>query len=231
MSNPPNFARAVDLSSLGKPKAAPTEPMPGSEVTAANLTSQFLPLSHKKPVIVIAWSARSPESMEMVKLLGSLESTYQGSWALGRLDVDAEPNVAQALQTVTSQVSTGKASGGEASVSQVVALEPAAPPKQKRRKPQRRITKAQDGRVEVSAPEMNMLKCLPLDGSPMNLPKLAEAVWPGRKAPNGGPLVGPAARVAGGLRAKSLATIEGIGGDKTVSVDTDWKTKAVEVQK
>ncbi len=99
MSNPPNFARAVDLSSLGKPKAAPTEPMPGSEVTAANLTSQFLPLSHKKPVIVIAWSARSPESMEMVKLLGSLESTYQGSWVLGRLDVDAEPNVAQALQT------------------------------------------------------------------------------------------------------------------------------------
>jgi len=99
MSNPPNFARAVDLSSLGKPKAAPTEPMPGLEVTAANLTSEFLPLSHKKPVIIIAWSARSPESMVMVKLLGSLESSYQGSWALGRLDVDAEPNVAQALQT------------------------------------------------------------------------------------------------------------------------------------
>ena len=99
MSNPPNFARAVDLSSLGKPKPAATEPMPGLEVTAANLTSDFLPLSHKKPVIIIAWSARSPESMTMVKLLGSLETSYQGNWALGRLDVDAEPNVAQALQT------------------------------------------------------------------------------------------------------------------------------------
>lgn len=99
MSNPPNFARAVDLSSLGKPKTSPTEPMPGLEVTAANLTSEFLPLSHNKPVIIIAWSTRSPESMAMVKLLGSLESSYQGSWALGRLDVDAEPNVAQALQT------------------------------------------------------------------------------------------------------------------------------------
>lgn len=99
MSNPPNFARAVDLSSLGKPKPAVTEPMPGLEVTVANLTSDFLPLSHKKPVIIIAWSARSPESMAMVKLLGSLEAAYQGSWALGRLDVDAEPNVAQALQT------------------------------------------------------------------------------------------------------------------------------------
>lgn len=99
MSNPPNFARAVDLSSLGKPKIAASGPMPGIEVTAANLTSEFLPLSHKKPVIVIAWSARSPESMEMVKLLGALESAYQGSWALGRLDIDAEPQVAQAFQT------------------------------------------------------------------------------------------------------------------------------------
>ena len=99
MGNPPNFARAVDLSSLGKPKLAATEPMPGLEVTAANLTNEFLPLSHKKPVIIIAWSVRSPESMAMVKLLGSLEAAYQGSWALGRLDVDVEPNVAQALQT------------------------------------------------------------------------------------------------------------------------------------
>lgn len=99
MSNPPNFARAVDLSSLGKPKIASSGPMPGIEVTAANLTSEFLPLSHKKPVIVIAWSARSAESMEMVKLLGALESAYQGSWALGRLDIDAEPQVAQAFQT------------------------------------------------------------------------------------------------------------------------------------
>ncbi len=99
MSNPPNFAQAVDLSSLGKPKAAPAGPMPGLEVTAANLTADFLPLSSAKPVIVIAWSVRSPESMEMVNVLGGLEKSYQGSWALARLDVDAEPQVAQALQT------------------------------------------------------------------------------------------------------------------------------------
>jgi hypothetical protein len=146
-----------------------------------------------------------------------------------KIELDSDTSVAQALKTVTAQVSPSAA--GSMSSGQVVAMEPAAPPKRTRRKPVRRITKARDGRVEVSAPEMNMLKCLPLDGSPMNLPKLAEAVWPGRKAPNGGPLVGPAARVAGGLRAKSLATIEGTGGDKTVSVDTDWKNKAVEVQK
>lgn len=73
--------------------------MPGLEVTAANLTQEFLPLSSVKPVIVICWSARSPESMEMVKTLGTLEASYQGNWALGRLDIDAEPQVAQAFQT------------------------------------------------------------------------------------------------------------------------------------
>ena len=99
MANPPNFAQAVDLSSLGKPKAPPAGPMSGLEVTAANLTAEFLPLSRTKPVIVIAWSSRSPESIEMVKTLGTLETSYQGSWALARLDIDAEPNVAQALQT------------------------------------------------------------------------------------------------------------------------------------
>ena len=99
MSNPPNFAQAFDLSSLGKAKAEPTAPMPGLEVTAANLTAEFLPLSSSKPVIVIAWSGRSPESMEMVKTLGVLESSYGGSWALARLDIDVEPQVAQAIQT------------------------------------------------------------------------------------------------------------------------------------
>ena len=99
MANPPNFAQAVDLSSLGKPKAAPAEAMPGLEVTAANLTAEFLPLSSTKPVIVIAWSVRSPESIEMVKTLGTLETSYQGSWALARLDIDSEPQVAQAFQT------------------------------------------------------------------------------------------------------------------------------------
>lgn len=99
MSNPPNFARAVDLSSLGKPKVASAAALPGREVTAVNLTSEFLPLSSTTPVIVIAWSTRSPESMEMVKTLGALESAYAGSWILGRLDIDVEPQVAQAFQT------------------------------------------------------------------------------------------------------------------------------------
>lgn len=99
MSNPPNFAQAVDLSSLGKPKSAPAGPTPGVEVTATNLTSEFLPLSKTRPVILFCWSPRSPESVEMLNVMGLLETSYKGAWSLGRVDIDAQPQVAQALQT------------------------------------------------------------------------------------------------------------------------------------
>jgi len=98
MSLPPNFSRAVDLSSLGKPKPEAAGPMPGIEITPQNLTDQFLGLSKSKPVILICWSARSPESQELVTTLGNLEKTDQGSWVLGRVDVDTQTQVAQALQ-------------------------------------------------------------------------------------------------------------------------------------
>lgn len=99
MTLPPNFGRAVDLSSLGKPKPEAAGPMPGIEITPENLTNEFLSLSKTKPVVLICWSPRSPESQEAVAILGKLALTDQGSWVLGRVDVDAQPQVAQALQT------------------------------------------------------------------------------------------------------------------------------------
>lgn len=99
MTLPPNFGRAVDLSSLGKPKPEPAGPMPGIEITPENLTNEFLGLSKAKPVVLICWSPRSPESQEVVAILGKLALVDQGSWVLGRVDVDAQPQVAQALQT------------------------------------------------------------------------------------------------------------------------------------
>ena len=98
MTLPPNFGGAVDLSSLGKPKPEAAGPMPGTEITPENLTNEFLALSKSKPVILICWSPRSPESQEVVTTLGNLEIAYENSWALGRVDVDAQPQVAQALQ-------------------------------------------------------------------------------------------------------------------------------------
>jgi len=101
VSQPPNFARAFDLSSLGKPKVESDTTIPGAIVSAANLTSKFLELSRTVPVILICWSPRSPESIEMINTLGKLEAADKGAWVLGRVDIDAEPQVAQALQTKT----------------------------------------------------------------------------------------------------------------------------------
>jgi len=98
---PPNFARAVDLSSLGKPKVESTGPMAGIEITPANLTSEILVASRTKAVIIICWSSRSPESVEMVTTLGKIEKESAGAWLLARVDIDAQPQVAQALQVAT----------------------------------------------------------------------------------------------------------------------------------
>jgi putative thioredoxin len=99
MSLPPNFGQAFDLSSLTKPKVDTSVPMSGIEVSVENLSSDILPLSLVRPVIVLMWSPRSVESVEMVKLLGKLESDYKEAFALARVDIEAHPQVAQAFQT------------------------------------------------------------------------------------------------------------------------------------
>jgi putative thioredoxin len=99
MSLPPNFGQAFDLSSLTKPKVDPSTPLPGIEVSVENLSSDILPLSLVRPVIVLIWSPRSKESLEIVKILGKLEVDYKGAFALAHVDIEAHPQVAQAFQT------------------------------------------------------------------------------------------------------------------------------------
>lgn len=101
MTLPPNFGRAFDLSNLGKPPVDTTTPMPGLEITAANLAAEFLPMSAQRPVVVLCWSARSPESVQMLRDLGKLAMADEGKWVLARVNVDEQPQVAQALQTRT----------------------------------------------------------------------------------------------------------------------------------
>ena len=99
MSLPPNFGQAFDLSSLTKPKVDPSQPLPGVEVSVENLSTEILPMSLVRPVIVLMWSPRSVESVEIVKTLGKLESEYKNSWSLARVNIDTHPEVAQAFQT------------------------------------------------------------------------------------------------------------------------------------
>ena len=101
MSLPPNFAKAVDLSSLGKPAPDASIAMPGIVVTTENLQSELLPLSNTKPVVILCWSPRSAESVTVLQSLGNLEAADQGKWALATVDIDTQAPVAQALQART----------------------------------------------------------------------------------------------------------------------------------
>jgi putative thioredoxin len=101
MTLPPNFGQAVDLSSLGKPAPQVPAVLAGISVTAKNLTAEFLDYSATKPAIILCWSPRSPESMTTLEILGELESENNGTWRLGNVNIDEQPQVAQALQTKT----------------------------------------------------------------------------------------------------------------------------------
>ena len=101
MTLPPNFSQAVDLSSLGKPPADTSTPMPGLEITPQNLQTEVLPLSEGKPVVILCWSPRSADSVTMLRALGTIESEDKGKWVLAHVNVEEQAPVAQALQVRT----------------------------------------------------------------------------------------------------------------------------------
>jgi putative thioredoxin len=92
-----NFGNAFDLSTLKKPTADQL-PAVGIAVTQENLVSEFVTKSKEKVVILLAWSARSTQSKEILETLGKLEKADNNAWSLGTVDVDSQPQVAQALQ-------------------------------------------------------------------------------------------------------------------------------------
>ena len=92
-----NFGNAFDLSTLKKPTADQL-PTVGIAVTQENLVSEFVAKSKEQVVVLLAWSARSTQSKEILETLGKLEKVDNGSWLLGTVDVDSQPQVAQALQ-------------------------------------------------------------------------------------------------------------------------------------
>jgi putative thioredoxin len=103
-SLPKNFGSAIDLSALRNPPVE-TE-FSGVEITQANLMQDVLPASHAQVVILICWSPRSPQSQAVMSALGQLHiqdsAKPEGAgWLLGNVNVDAQPEVAQALQVQT----------------------------------------------------------------------------------------------------------------------------------
>ena len=92
-----NFGNAFDLSSLKKPTADQL-PTVGIPVTQENLVTDFVSKSKEKVVVLLAWSTRSSQSKEILEILGKLEAADKATWLLGTVDVDSQPQVAQALQ-------------------------------------------------------------------------------------------------------------------------------------
>ena len=98
---PPNFSQAFDLSSLTKPKIEVPAQLPGFEVTAQNLQSELLEKSQTAPVVIAFYSPRHNESVATLMTLAKLNQEDQGKWIIARVDIETQPQVAQAFQTKT----------------------------------------------------------------------------------------------------------------------------------
>jgi putative thioredoxin len=95
---PKNFGRAYDLSSLGKPKSAPSPESAIDEVTVENLMSDFVEKSKEAPVVLLAYSDRAPATIELRDLLAKIAKADNGTWKFGAINVDTQPQLVQALQ-------------------------------------------------------------------------------------------------------------------------------------
>ncbi|RYV50674.1 tetratricopeptide repeat protein [Pengzhenrongella frigida] len=96
---------AVDLAALGRPAAPPPgapgglPPAGGFVVDIAEATFPDLVQSSMDfPVVVLLWSSRSPESIELAAGLGALAAQYAGRFQLARVDIDVSPQIATAFQ-------------------------------------------------------------------------------------------------------------------------------------
>lgn len=91
------FGNVFDLSTLKNPPVDTTAAF-GKVVTQENLVADFVSKSKEKVIILLCWSPRSGQSKEILEILGKLEQADKDAWLLGTVDVDAQPQVAAALQ-------------------------------------------------------------------------------------------------------------------------------------
>lgn len=101
-SIPAAFARAVDLSALGKPAepestSGPEESSPHVlTVTEANF-GDVVARSSQVPVVIDLWASWCQPCQQLGPLLEKLAAEGQGTWVLAKVDVDTHPRIAQAF--------------------------------------------------------------------------------------------------------------------------------------
>ncbi len=92
---------AVDLSTLAASAAATPGNAPGGnwvmDASEADL-DRVIQLSVRHPVLLELWSPRAQGGEQLSADLAELTNASGGSWLLARVNVDADPMVAQALQ-------------------------------------------------------------------------------------------------------------------------------------
>lgn len=116
-----SFSRpgAVDLSSLAKPASAASGAAQGAggvgayavDVTEQNFQQVALEASMRHVVVLALWSPRAPQSRDFVDVVGRAVDSLAGKALLARVDVDASPAIAQALQAQGVPVVVGLVKG------------------------------------------------------------------------------------------------------------------------
>lgn len=113
-----NFSRpgAIDLSALRKPAGAPAPGGPAGgapaggggaagsyvlNVSEPTFQSDVIERSLQVPVVVEFWSPRSQASVALGPVLAALSTEYAGKFLLARIDIDANPQLAQAVGVQT----------------------------------------------------------------------------------------------------------------------------------
>jgi putative thioredoxin len=104
---------AVDLSSLGRPAAAPSAgPVDGlvAQGTDANF-NDIVNASMTVPAVVVLWSRGLPASGDFVDVVADVARALEGRFQVVSVDVDANPGLMQAFQVQSVPMTLGLIQG------------------------------------------------------------------------------------------------------------------------